>query len=169
MQKQPFDPVAVLHLFPRFQTREEYEEKTGKTCPPWNPSRRPKEWFDPNPIELFIGPDGSGYTVYDRVLTGKPDAAGAPALTRLAISVAEASTVNIPPKGTGATNVPGADQPEVYAPLKALSGTQVLVYRFGATVAVRNLDVVLDGEGGGFQQADRDLLKAIAAKLNVAG
>lgn len=163
--KQPFDSVAVLHLFPRYQTREDYEAKTGQSCPPWDPNRRPKEWFDPNPIDLFIGPDGSGYTVYDRVLTGKPDATGVPGLTRLAISVAEASTVNIPPKGTGATNVPGADQPEVYAPLKALSPTQALVYRFGATVAVRNLDVPLDGEGGGFQQADRVMLMAIATKL----
>lgn len=165
MPKLPFEPIAVLHLFPRYQTREDYESKIGQPCPPWDPNRRPKEWLDPNPIELFIGPDGSGFTVYDRVLTGRPDATGVPGLTRLVISIAEASSVNIPPKGTGATNVPGADQPEVYIPLKPLSATQALVYRFGATVAVRNLDVPLEGEGGGFSLADRDLLTRINGLL----
>jgi hypothetical protein len=78
----------------------------------------------------------------------------------------EAATVNIPPKGTGTTNVPGADVPEVPVPLRPLEPNEELYFDWGSILMVKNTDLFEQSETG-FTQEDRALLKQIAAKLGI--
>ncbi len=157
--------IANLYLFPSYATREEYEKKSGKTCPPWDPTRAPKYWLDPKPVKKFVGPGNVAYTGYDRVWLGSRDAANNPLLDPLVITLDQAATVNIPPTGPGSTNTPGADIPAVPVPMRALEPNEELFFDFGGLLVVKNTDLFSQLEQVGFTQHDRDLLEAIAAKL----
>jgi hypothetical protein len=165
--KQPYEPISVLNAFPTYASREDYERATGQPAPAWNPQRQPKFWFDPKPKKMTTGPDGTPYTIYTNVFLGGFAEDQNPVFETLMLSLAEASAANIPPTGTGQTNVPGADAPAVPCPAKPLSSTQQIV-RYGAFAipTIRNLDVPLPGDSaGGFSDADRTLLQAIAARI----
>lgn len=174
MSKAAFDPVSVLYQFPYFQTRADYEKATGKTCPPFSPSGKPKGWFDPNPQATGLtdasGNDLAMYTVIDDKSIGTATIAGGVKTKKFLLTVDDAAVVNIPDKSAGATNIPGADVPEVPVPLKDLSPTQVLVRQspFAMGASVRNTDVPLDTPAtapSSFTDADRALLQAIADKV----
>ena len=166
--KQAYDPITVLNAFPTYATPEDYTRATGQPCPAWTLSKHPKYWFDPKPKKMTTGPDGTAYTMYTNSFLGNfdPDTQ-LPIFESLMLSLTEASTVNIPPTGTGETNVPGADANPVQCPSKPLTSTQQIV-RYGVLQipAVRNLDVPLPSDDAtNFTNADRALLQAIAAKL----
>lgn len=158
-------PLADYNLFPRYQTREDYRKATGAEPPQFDARKAPKYWLDPKAKE---SPRNS--VVYDNVvLVGVGSAAvpgldGNPQLDVLVLSKAEAGTVNIPPN---ATNVPGADVPEVPMPLRPLEPWAKLEFGFAGTVHVRNTRVVESDPPGAFTTADRDLLWAIARKLGI--
>ncbi len=160
--------IETLYLFPYYQTREAFEQATGQTCPPWNMYRPPKAWFDPKAKDSV-----KRSVVYDHViatsLSGVPLIApdGHPMLDVLVLNKDEAVTVNIPPKGYGVSNVPGADQPEVPVPMRPLEPDEELFFDFGGVVAVRNTKLFPKTETGGFTEQDRQLLRAIAQKLSV--
>jgi hypothetical protein len=163
----PFPQYSIgnLYLFPYFSTREEYQRATGQEPPPWDPTRAPKYWFDPNAKN-----SRSRRVVYERVIADPPAGPdGKPMLDALVLDRDEAATVNIPPKGTGFTNVPGADKPEVPVPLRELGPDEELAFGIGGTVVVRNkkLWAELEQGSGNFTAADRALLRAIAEKLGV--
>lgn len=152
--------IKELYLFPYYQTREEFERLTGLVCPGWIPNRRPKYWFDPAAERCE-----EDEVIYDLAYRGNIDAEGKPKLKRLILYKFEAATVNIPPS---ATNVPGADQPEIPCPVRALEDGEELAFGFGGVVEVRNKALYAQAtQGGDFTEADRALLKAIGKKLGV--
>lgn len=154
--------IANLYLFPVYSTREEYEKATGEEAPPWNPYRQPKYWFDPAASQ-----SPSRRVVYNYALAdppGGPD--GKPMLDALVLDRDEAATVNIPPKGPGTTNTPGAGAPEVPCPMRPLAPNEELAFDFAGIIVVRNTDLWATLETG-FSTGDRRLLQAIARKLGV--
>ena len=168
MQKQAYEPISVLNAFPTYATADDYTRATGQPCPAWNPNRHPKSWLDPKPKKMTTGPDGTPYTMYLNSFLGNFDPEDqSPIFESLMLSIAEASTVNIAPTGTGQTNVPGADATPVPCPSKPLTSTQQIVrLGIGQVPVVRNIDVPLPSDNaGGFTDADRALLQAIATKL----
>lgn len=165
---QPWYGLDSLYLFRQFQTREEYEQATGKPCPPWTTTKPPKSWFDPsaasNSRRNIVYENVVAYAANGSPLKG-PD--GNPVLESMVLSRDEAATVNIPPKGPGVSNIPGADVPPVPVPIRALEKNEELYFGMGGGVFVRNLDYQGKVEVG-FTNDDRALLKAIAGKLGVA-
>ena len=159
--------LEELHLFPYYQTREDYRAKTGHDAPPWNSSRPPKAWEDPKALE-----SARRNVVYDLVVAyaknGAPlvDANEKPMFDLLVLTKEEAAVVNIPPKGPTVANIFGADVPEIPPPLRPLEPSEELFMPFFGVVAVRNRDFMpLEPV---FNQNDRSLLKAIAQKLGAA-
>lgn len=155
-------PLSVLNLFATFATREEYEAKTGKPCPAWDPKRQPKAWEDPDAHKVLVVGQVS-YMLYDRIFVALSPQ-GDPVWDSLGLPVGDAKTVNIPPRGEGQTNVPGADQPEVPCPLRELADDEVLKAGFGNVPQVFKSAELVSIDVG-FTQVDRDLLIKIAAKL----
>lgn len=162
-------PVKDLYLFPLYATREQYEKATGQVCPPWKPYQQPKGWFDPNaaqsPSRVIVYPRAFVLHEVTGVVLADPNDKTKPAIDAIVLDRSVASSVNIPPKGEGQTNVPGADQPSVPVPLRALADDEELYFGFGRTILLRkkgqNLDV------NTFTREDRELLQAIAAKLGI--
>lgn len=154
--------ITALNLFQSFSTQLEYEKITGKLAPEWNPSRRPKNWFDPEAINAT-----EDMVVYDKCFIGF-DSNSNPKWRKLFLTPIEASTVNIPIKGNelSTTNIPGADQPSVPMPLRELADNEVLKPGFGNLPLLYTADEVAGIEVG-FTQTDHDLLVKIAAKLGV--
>ena len=156
-----------LYLFPYHQTREAYQKASGEEPPPWNPQKPPKYWRDPKALQ-----SARRNVVYDSVVAtsqgGSPLAGpdGKPVLDLMVLSKEDAASVNIPPKGPGVSNVPGADVPEVPCPLRPLEPNEELFFDFGGVVVVKNLDLYPKIEVG-FTSGDRDLLRAIGRKLGV--
>ena len=153
-----------LYLYPYYPTREYYERTTGRACPPWDKSRRPKKWFAPEAID-----SPEDFVIFDRVLAtdmkgngravAGPD--GKPYAKSLILPKEIAATVNIPPN---ATNVEGADVPEYPCPFRPLEPNEELFFDpagLGA-VAVMNTDLYTIE---GFTSQDRAVLQAIARKL----
>jgi len=156
--------IKSLHLFPVYQTREEYHQAKGQEPPPWDPARPPKRWEDPaassSPrrnvvydFALVLGPSGSP--------AAGPD--GKPMLDILVLKKEEAAVVNLPPAGS---NVPGAEAPEVPCPLRALEADEELFFDIGGVVTVKNV-ILYEALQVGFTAQDRALLKGIARKLGV--
>jgi hypothetical protein len=154
-----------LHLFPYYQTRDQYRASTGEEAPLFDPERPPKYWFDPAAAK-----SAKRALIYDQVLVcnelghALANAQGKPYLEQLMILKSEAATVNIPPKL--AANEPGTGQAEVPPPLRPLEPEEELFFDLGDIVLVRNTSIV-DTTIIGFTTQDREILKAVARKLNV--
>ena len=155
-----------LHLFPYFQTREEFKRANGVDAPPFSGNRPPKYWFDPSAKDAT-----RRAVVYDNVIAYEANGAplvgadGKPVLDVLMLSKDEAASVNIPPKGLGQANIPGADVPEVPSPLRALKDDEELFVPFPGIVAVR-IKGALEADRG-FTEEDRSILLSIARKLGL--
>ncbi len=158
--------LEELYLFPYYQTREDYNRRTGHEPPPWNPNRAPKAWEDPKALE-----SNRRNVIYDYVVAyaknGAPlvDAHEKPMFDLLVMTKDEAATVNIAPKGPTVANVAGADVPEIPPPLRALEASEELFMPFFSVVAIRNKD--FQPLEPGFNRNDRALLQSIARKLEV--
>jgi len=154
-----------LYLFPRYGTRQEYEARTGEVCPPFDPTKPPKHWRDPNALVKF-----RATALYPQALviseSGTPiaDADGKPMLDVLSMPKAQAATVNIRPSGA----FTGESLPEVQFPLRPLDEGEELGFGLGGVVEVRNIALyqALVNEGK-FTPQDRLLLQAIAKKLGI--
>ena len=158
-------PLSSLNLFPTYGSREEYTAKTGKPCPEWDGTKHPKIWEDPNAKKVFMVA-GTQYTLYANTFVKYDEVLHQPVWDQLGIPVDEAKTVNIPPKGTGQTNVPGADQPEIPCPMRLLADDEIIKPVFGGIPMVFTASELQSVEVG-FSQDDRERLKRIAAKLGV--
>jgi len=162
-QNIPIYGIENLYLFTRYQTREAYAAATGEEPPAWDPTKQPKHWFDP-----AARTSTKRTFVYERALvysdtTGAvlPDDNGKPLVDSLSILRTVAATVNIPPN---ASNVEGADVPEIPVPLRALEEGEELFFQIGGVAAVKNTTLYAALKEG-FTQSDRALLQAIGAKL----
>lgn len=163
---QPKYGLNQLYLFPQYQTREEYQAATGKEPPPFDPTRPSQHWFDPEAAKST-----KRVLVYERALAidekgfPKRDENGRPYLEPLVIPRTEAATVNIPYKK--AANEPSSGLPDVPVPCRELHEDEELDFDFGGVVIVRNRNFA-DQAVVGYTVADRELLRAIARKLNVS-
>jgi len=116
--------LKSLYLFPYHQTREDYERATGSVCPPFDSARAPKNWLDPSAAKSTkrnVAYQFALVTADNGTAIPGPD--GKPQLDVLVLKKEEAATVNIPPN---ATNVPGADVPEVPCPCARWNRTRNL-------------------------------------------
>lgn len=166
----PIYGLESLHLFPTYQTRESYETATGQPCPPWDPNRQPKAWFDAKAME-----SARRNVVYDQVLAvndrgiATAGSDGKPMLDVLVLRREEAATVNIQRKrvlGMGEQDY--GSETDVPVPLRALDADEELAFQFGGTVCVHNKRLFeAQTAAGGFTAADRAKLDAIAKKLGV--
>ncbi len=154
-----------LYLFPHYQTREQYRLATGSEPPVFDETRPPQGWFDPS-----LAQSTKRTVIYENVLAmdekGNPklNAEGKPYFEPLMMLRSEAMSVNIPPKV--AANEPGTRTPEVPVPVRALDPDEELIVDFGGAVYVRNKTLNTELPVN-FSNQDRELLKAIARKLNV--
>lgn len=166
MPALPFPEYGIreLYLFPYYETRERFQKETGIEPPPFDPTRPPKYWFDPQAASST-----KRNVIYDSVIAqnelGNPirDEEGRPVLEALLLKREHAATVNIPPKKGG--NEPGAEVPSVPVPLRPLHEDEELAFDPWGGVRVRNKKLWVEPVSYG--KYDRDLLMAIARKLNV--
>jgi hypothetical protein len=157
--------------------RKQYLEAKGVEAPPFDPSRKIKQWEDPAATSKFarlvypytVEEDEHGQPLRDN---------GAPVLMPLPILVTEARTVNLPPEDpNGNTSIQPEWLPAVPCPIDPPGPGEALVFGdtpFTATgVWIRNLaqhaaEQAAQDEGAGkFTAADRALLTAIARKVGV--
>lgn len=147
-----FGGMAGIHLFPYYQTREEYEQKTGKPCPQYTDKLPLKAWEDPDADKdtsttfifydvIALSASGSGQCKVNRE--------GKPYLEKFAIRRTEASRVNIPPKG-GDLDIIGSHNPvpgEVPMPCRQLKATETLeLTLFGGVKLVDHMSESAKGE-----------------------
>jgi hypothetical protein len=158
--------ISKLYVLPYYPTRESYETATGKTCPPWDKTRRPQHWEDPSAADA-----ADDYVLFNTVLaidmkTGQPLAGPdkQPYTRSLILPKQVAATVNIPPI---ATNVEGAGVPEYPCPMRPLESNEALFFDAMGLVAVKNTDLYVSPYENTFTRDDRTLLKAIGKKLGV--
>lgn len=85
-------PPDKLELFPRL-TRATYQEQYGTAPAAWDKSRRIKRWFDTSVLENFSGDPENEVVAYDVF-----DAKSETGTRRMVLTVAEASTPNLPGK-----------------------------------------------------------------------
>lgn len=155
-----------LYLFPYFQTRAKYAQAMGEEPPPFDETRPPQYWFDPEALK-----SSKRSLIYENVLAvngkGQPlqDEDGTPFFEPVVMLKAEAGTANIPL--AVAANEPGTEVPAAQPPLRALDPDEELFVDFGGIVMVRNKTLVDSNAPVGFTPQDRELLKTIARKLNV--
>ena len=158
--------IERLYLFPYYQTREAYQKAIGVEPPKFDGTKPPKLWFDPaakDSIRRNIAYDRViSYAVNGALLFDENDK---PLLEGLVLNKDEAATLNIPPRGLGMANIPGADKPEIPPPLRALAADEEFFVPFGGIVGVR-IKGTLEPDRG-FTEEDRTLLLAIARKLGV--
>lgn len=164
----PQGDLSVLYLYPVYQTRADYAQAHGVEPPPFDPSRPPQHWFDPEAAKST-----KRVIVYERVLAigerGQallgPD--GRPYCEPLVLPRADAAVVNIPYKE--AANEPGTDVPSVPVPLRALYPEEELAIAFGGLVVLRRRDLWQQAvsQPTAWTEADRALLRAIARRLEV--
>ena len=123
-----------IALFPIFQTREDYEKYTGNLCPPYDPNKDMKYWYDPDPNPEY---DEGYWVVYPfssdiEVKEGKIGK-----IKRVVVKKADVGTVNI---GTGRTNEPGTGN-VIPVPIRKLTENEELVVGSFSTVFVINKDL----------------------------
>ena len=163
---QPKYGLQHLFLFPVYQTREDYKAATGEEPPPFDPTRPAQYWRDPEASK-----SARRVIVYEHVLATdergypKRDAKGKPYFEPLALPKMEAAAVNIPYKK--AANEPSSGLPDVLPPCRALHDDEELDFDFGGIVVVKNKNFESETVVG-FTLGDRELIRAIARKLNVS-
>lgn len=160
-------PLSSLYLFPVYQTREEFEAKTGAKAPPFNPAWPVKSWADP-----AAAASSKRSIVYENVLaladSGRPlvDGDGRPMLEPLILPREQAATINIPVKDfTGQIPETATIGFEIPVPCRALVEGERLLIGFGGLVYVEQKSE--ETTPISFSLEDRKLLHAIAKKLGV--
>lgn len=132
---QIYGSMTPLHLFPYYQTREDYTAKTGKECPIFNPMLPVKHWEDPN---VFDREGGRPVVSYD-VIAIHPttngiliDEYGKPYYEKMTMQTVHAAVVNIPPKRAGTPDVVDPRTGRTYAgevrmPLRPLNYDEEII------------------------------------------
>ena len=161
--------VDNLYLFPVYQTRDQYRAATGQEPPPFDPTKPEKGWSDPNPPT-----SGKFVAIYPRVISWDangtnanvgPD--GKPFFEPLVLPIDWAKSVNIAAKA--AANEPGTGVAVIPCPCRALDADEELALGSFGVPVVRNTALWQQATSAptSFLESDRQLLKAIAAKVGV--
>lgn len=157
--------IDKLYILPFYPTREAYEKANGRSCPPWDSTRRPQRWENASALDC---PDD--FVIYDVLATDMKgnggaltDANGKPYLRKLILPKEIAAAVNIPPGGVL------AGQAEYPPPLRPLDENEELFFDAASMggLMVKNTDLYVDPHANTFTQTDRGVLQAIARKLGV--
>lgn len=177
MSKQAFEPLESYHETPVYPNRDAAKEATGEEIAEFTAERRPKYWRILQPENVtgvqFFPVDDVPMVLFPRAFFGKVSADGKIGiLEALVMSVEETKTFNIPPSGTGMTNVPGAEKPARPVPIKPLTDSQQIQRGEGPTsgYGVRNLDVPspIVASGAWTAETIAEVVQA-ARKINAAG
>jgi len=143
------DPRAVFYA-----TRADYEQKTGKPAPAYNPGMGNKYWAWVDPIAT----KNVSYLAAE-IENGKP------VVVPMTVSASYARTVNIP---AGEANAEEEYSTEyVSLPIQPLRADEYLALGFAGLIVVRNRTRFAEPVSG-FEQRAMDLLQKIAAKVGVA-
>lgn len=131
--------LEYAHVFPYYQTREEYERLTGKTCPPYLDTGRPKYWE--GTVEPDADPDLTiRFTVPYNSRGGVAlNSDKSPKLSFLDLKPEEIVRVNIPHKQVG--SFPGATSAVEIQPPCDLLSNEKLEFQTGigaAQLRIRN-------------------------------
>lgn len=165
--------LDALHIFPYYSTQEEWEAAhPGRKCPTYRDELFPKYWegtvaadADPDLTIRFNVPYNSRGGV-----NTNPD--GTPNFSLLDLTPEEIVSVNIPKKAV--SQWPGNTRAvERQPPCYDLLPTEKLVFQNGiARAQLMILRALMPGAptaqaGGGFTEADRMILKAIAGRMGL--
>ncbi len=144
--------VDYLWTVPFFQTREEYEAKTGKVCPAYDPTKRVKRWLG--------GPSvGKTYVQFAYFKTS-----GSAERLEDIMPLSEWLNVNIPP--TNAANIPVHPDGEWPVPCRELFPEETIYLGFGGVTLVRNAKFAPAPSQPSDPSAGTSLLLSIDAKLD---
>lgn len=112
-----FATMEKIHLFPAYLSRQDYEARTGRTCPAYDPTRSVKRWEDPDALS---SPSTVTYDVI-RIDTGSKcimnNSDGNPCFEKMALPSTEAFRVNLPPSVGTDPNING----EIRMPCRVLN------------------------------------------------
>lgn len=92
--------LDYAYVYPYFATAADYTRLTGQSAPPYDPSKPPKHWLDPEAVGLPDDEQITYMTAFLGTTGGIKMVNGAPALVRLNLMPSEAAVVNIPGPGT---------------------------------------------------------------------
>jgi hypothetical protein len=151
--------ISALYLYPICQSVADFEKATGQKGSAFEPSFRPKYWFDP---KADVGDPEADvcYRIAKIVNTS-------PMVVQVCMPAFEAARVNIPSGAAEAAEKPRV-RPEREVPIRALLHNEALVNTpFGIQVVNLEKRAERVKTEGAFLPADRSLLEAIAEKLGV--
>lgn len=139
--------MKKIHLFPWYQTREQYVELTGKQPPPYNPNLPIKCWED-----LDVKNKTATYQFYYvlAIKDNQPrlDSNGKMYFELYPVRTEHAKVVNIPPKGFDVPQDHSAVMWEVPMPCRDLKeGEKLVMNLFGGPTVVSPEDIVLNDKG----------------------
>ena len=138
----PFSPASVLQLFAQY-TRASYLAAFGSDPATYNPTLRPKDWFDTNLVAF----QPSDVVTYNFVDTSTP---GKPIINQIQMTVAEAAAPNFPgvhsypmpgpPAPTTALEILIGNPPQLVNPtqLSSLADAQALAKAWGVDPSLIN-------------------------------
>lgn len=173
-------PLQEAYAFVEYQSKIDYQVKTGKVLPWFDPKKKIKMWQDLDAAKRFAELGlGEGetlpYTVARNYLGQpftKPD--GSLRLGTIGLSVDEAMTLNIPEPGTSPSTAFSAYP--VPVPIDLLPNEMLVFGKgpMGATnIEIRNTLIPDEhgtpATGGGFTDVDRATLARIESMLKDAG
>lgn len=165
----------------RFMSRAEFKAAHGgQDAPAFNPKLKIKRWEDSEALAAADGLPIVQYSVFmpnpaTRELFRRN---GSPVVYGISMPVEEAMAVNLPDEdGTGNTSIQEWMGPEIPCPILPLGEGEIYAFgdnNFTATgVWIRNVKLYEEQKAsqvsgaGYFTEADRGLLKRMAAKLGV--
>jgi hypothetical protein len=138
-----------------YQSREDYQKKTGHEAPAYNPSVPNKHWSFTDPT--------TARSVTVRVVDVID---GEPRVVVLTVPMAYAQWVNISPGGTNAAPA-DSSQEWIGLPIQLLRVDEYLALTFGGLIVVRNRTRFAEPVSD-FEERVIGLLGAIAGKLGIA-
>lgn len=171
---QNFGTLNSHYVFPVFQTCEDYFAKTGRTCPPFDATRKVKSWYDPSPPAA----DEDGNVSYLLLATAKDGTPlvreGKPYQRTVLIPRSEAVSVNIPPKRFDGTIPDVKTIGEWGVPMRALGAGEEFYIAWGGLPAIRQAGST-PTSGGGQSGPDvttqlsaiQEAIEVLTAKVNL--
>lgn len=155
--------LDVAYTYPYYATAADYMKATGNQPPPYDPTKYPKYWMDPEAVGLSDDEQITYMVGYLGTTGGVKLVNGKPALVRLNLMPSEAAVVNIPGPGTFPAGV--VKPIERMPPIELLPNEELELQggpMGGTLLRIRRTDLT-----DSTTMTDRQLLEAIARKVGV--